>query len=106
MEAQEVDEEDKFAAIHVGAAAATIPEDLCRLMARGGRMVIPVGPQNGPQVRRPALPCNTLPCDALPCNALPCYALPCNALPCYALPCYALPCYALPCNALPCSAAV
>eukprot|EP00892_Ulva_mutabilis_P000750 jgi/Ulvmu1/10676/UM066_0060.1 len=50
LEAEEVDEEDKFAAIHVGAAAATIPQDLCSLLARGGRMVIPVGPQHGPQV--------------------------------------------------------
>lgn len=50
LEAEDVEESEKFAAIHVGAAAATIPGDLCRLLARGGRMVIPVGPQHGPQV--------------------------------------------------------
>lgn len=35
--------------IHVGAAAETIPEDLVKQLAPGGRMMIPVGKQNDDQ---------------------------------------------------------
>ncbi|MCQ2818906.1 MAG: protein-L-isoaspartate O-methyltransferase [archaeon] len=38
-----------YNAIHVGAAAEIIPEDLINQLANGGRMFIPVGPQNGNQ---------------------------------------------------------
>jgi hypothetical protein len=33
----------EFDVIHVGAAAATIPDGLLRMLRRGGRMIIPVG---------------------------------------------------------------
>lgn len=38
-----------YNAIHVGAAASKIPEELVRQLARGGRMVCPVGPEGGAQ---------------------------------------------------------
>lgn len=38
-----------YHAIHVGAAAATFPEELMKQMAVGGVMVIPVGPDGGVQ---------------------------------------------------------
>lgn len=41
-----------FDAIHVGAAAATLPQQLCELLAPGGKLVVPVGPPEGGQVRR------------------------------------------------------
>jgi protein-L-isoaspartate(D-aspartate) O-methyltransferase len=34
---------EDFDAIHVGAAAESIPENLCNVLARGGKMVLPVG---------------------------------------------------------------
>ena len=39
----------RFDAIHVGAAAESIPTDLLRQLKVGGRMVIPVGPEMGAQ---------------------------------------------------------
>lgn len=36
--------------IHVGAAAAKLPETLVQALRPGGRMVIPVGPENYVQV--------------------------------------------------------
>jgi protein-L-isoaspartate(D-aspartate) O-methyltransferase len=38
-----------YNAIHVGAAAASLPEKLVQQLAIGGRMVIPIGPQWGEQ---------------------------------------------------------
>lgn len=38
-----------YDAIHVGAAAASVPRALVEQLARGGRMVIPVGPEHGEQ---------------------------------------------------------
>mmetsp|Transcript_1535 Transcript_1535/g.3270 ORF Transcript_1535/g.3270 Transcript_1535/m.3270 type:complete len:336 (-) Transcript_1535:131-1138(-) len=38
-----------YNAIHVGAAAATFPQDLMKQLAPGGVMVIPVGPDGGTQ---------------------------------------------------------
>ena len=35
--------------IHVGAAATSIPDSLCQQLAPGGRMLIPVGPEDGLQ---------------------------------------------------------
>lgn len=42
--------EAPFDAIHVGAAAASVPPALVALLAPGGRMVVPVGPDGGNQV--------------------------------------------------------
>ena len=43
-------EEAAFDAIHVGAAASTIPKILMEKLSPGGRMVIPVGPRSTFQV--------------------------------------------------------
>ena len=43
-------EASPYNAIHVGAAAAFFPIELMKQLALGGRMVIPVGPENGPQI--------------------------------------------------------
>ncbi|KAG7669106.1 putative Protein-L-isoaspartate O-methyltransferase 2 [Nannochloris sp. 'desiccata'] len=40
-----LENEEPFDAIHVGAAAATLPDNLVQKLKAGGRMVIPVGPQ-------------------------------------------------------------
>jgi Protein-L-isoaspartate(D-aspartate) O-methyltransferase (PCMT) len=47
----------KFDAIHVGAAAAEVPEKLLNLLAPGGKMFIPVGRPHGAQVHFSARPC-------------------------------------------------
>lgn len=41
--------EEVYDAVHVGAAAASIPEPLVRAMKPGARMLIPVGPNGGSQ---------------------------------------------------------
>ncbi|KIH54943.1 putative protein-L-isoaspartate O-methyltransferase, partial [Ancylostoma duodenale] len=41
--------EQKYDAIHVGAAAETIPQPLIDQLAEGGRMLIPVGKESGNQ---------------------------------------------------------
>jgi len=42
-------EEAPYDIIHVGAASATIPNDLVDQLSKNGRMMIPVGPENGSQ---------------------------------------------------------
>ncbi|EFO28454.1 protein-L-isoaspartate O-methyltransferase [Loa loa] len=43
------EKEAPYNAIHVGAAAPEIPNQLIEQLAKGGRMLIPVGPEGGPQ---------------------------------------------------------
>ena len=43
-------EASPYNVIHVGAAASSFPMELMKQLALGGRMVIPVGPENGPQI--------------------------------------------------------
>ncbi|MCP9264835.1 Protein-L-isoaspartate(D-aspartate) O-methyltransferase [Dirofilaria immitis] len=43
------EKEAPYTAIHVGAAAPEIPTELIKQLAKGGRMLIPVGPEGGPQ---------------------------------------------------------
>ena len=44
-----VPDEAPFAAIHVGAAAASVPQALLDQLEPGGHMLIPVGPEGGAQ---------------------------------------------------------
>ena len=44
-----LEEHGPYDAIHVGAAAPSIPQVLVKQLSKGGRMVIPVGPENGAQ---------------------------------------------------------
>ena len=42
-------QEAPYDVIHVGAAAAKVPEPLLQQLSVGGHLVIPVGPRNGDQ---------------------------------------------------------
>ena len=46
---QGVSESAPFDAIHVGAAAASLPLQLVQQLRVGGRMIVPVGPDGGAQ---------------------------------------------------------
>ena len=43
------EEEGPYDVIHVGAAAAKVPDELIEQLAVGGKMIIPVGPESGHQ---------------------------------------------------------
>lgn len=49
-EGTSIDGQDYYDAISVAAAPAVVPNALFRLLKRGGRLVVPVGPQGGAQM--------------------------------------------------------